>query len=109
MFTWVNKKTVESSDGFVVQFTGRFSAEYQENGKIITLDIENGSYGGKPCVLLDPEAFQHWDSESTLLPDTEQERLFNNFRDACEFQGLKMLVQKGEGPPPGAKVISWDF
>lgn len=94
MFTWLNKQGVQSDNGFVVQFTGRFTAEYRERGKTITVEIEDGFSGGRPCVILHPDAFQHWDLENAMLTDAERERLFSNFREACKFQGLNVAIEE---------------
>jgi hypothetical protein len=45
MFTWLNKQGVRSDEGFEVQSTGRFDAEYRERGKVINLAIESGVNG----------------------------------------------------------------
>ena len=95
MFTWLNKQGVQSDHGFVVQFTGRFTAEYRADGKIITLDIEDGLSGGLPCICLDPSAFERWDT-GAAIPKDEQDRLFQNLKEAMEFQGLKLVIEKGE-------------
>jgi hypothetical protein len=94
MFTWLNKQGVQSDSGFVIQFTGRFTAEYREGGKTITLDIEDGFSGGQPCVILSPDAFDRWDTENSKLTDSERERLLSNFKDACKFQGLSVVIEK---------------
>lgn len=93
MFTWLNKQGVRSDEGFEVQRTGRFNAEYREGGKIVKLEVESGVSGGLPCIILDPKAFAHW-SDGTVIPKTEQARLFRNFAEAVEFQGLKMVVEE---------------
>jgi hypothetical protein len=96
LFTWLNKQGVQSDSGFIVQFTGRFTAEYREGGKTMTVDVEIDFSAGKPCVIIGPDAFQSWDSANSRLSDSQRERLFRNFREACEFQGLKLVVEKGE-------------
>jgi hypothetical protein len=94
MLTWLNKQGVRSDRGFVFQFTGRFSAEYREGGRIATLEIESGLEGGLPCIILDPSAFSTWD-DGHPISVTQREALFSNVKDALEFQGLKMVVQAG--------------
>lgn len=98
MFTWLNKQGVQSDRGFVVQFTGRFTAEYREHGKVVTLEVEDGRSGGLPCIILDPDAFKHWDGEATPIPASQQAEMFQNVKEAMEFQGLKLVVEKGVGP-----------
>ncbi|WP_150691567.1 hypothetical protein [Pandoraea communis] len=97
VFTWLNKQGVQSDRGFVVQFTSRFTAEYRENGKTITLDIEDGMSGGLPCISVSPNAFERW-RDGTAVSKNEQDQLFQNLKEAIEFQGLKLVIEKGESP-----------
>lgn len=97
MFTWLNKQGVRSDYGFEVQFTGRFDAEYRENGKIVSLYIESGVEGGRQCILIEPSAFERW-ADGQLIPPEMQKKMFQNFKEALEFQGLKMIVQQGKSP-----------
>jgi hypothetical protein len=97
-FTWLNKQGVRSDRGFVLQFTGRFTAEYREAGRKITLHVEDGRVGDRQCILVDPNAFDRWDGDPprVKLPPEETARLFANLREAVEFQGLALVVQEGE-------------
>lgn len=95
MFTWLNKQGVKSSEGFEVQFTGRYSAEYRAGGRVVTLEVEDGISGGRPSVLVDPSAFRRWD-DGELIPEDEQQRMFDNLRRAIEFQDLVLTVQAPE-------------
>lgn len=97
MFTWLNKQGVQSDRGFALQFTGRFSAEYREHGKVVTLDVEAGLSGGLQSIILDPGAFEHWDGESAKIPASQQQQMFQNVKEALEFQGLKMVIEKAIG------------
>jgi hypothetical protein len=97
MFTWLNKQGVKSDKGFEVQRTGRFEAEYREGEKLVTLYVESGENGGLPCIILDPSAFERWDGGEPI-PADQQARMFQNFKEAMEFQDLKMVVEKGESP-----------
>lgn len=98
MFTWLNKQGVQSDRGFAVQRTGRFSAEYRERGRVVTLNVESGLHGGQPCLILDPNAFDHWDGEAAKISPSQQAEMFQNVKEALEFQGLKMVVEKGSMP-----------
>src|SRR5438270_2306530 len=98
MFTWLNKQGVQSDRGFVVQFTGRFSAEYRAGGRVAKLYVEDGTLEGQPCIIVDPDAFQHWDGEAARIPAEEQAQMFANLREAMEFQGLKLAIEKGVEP-----------
>ena len=83
-FVWLNKQGVRGDSGFVVQFTGRFSAEYHEGGSVVVVDVEDGGdSGGKPQIL--------YSRSSLLRPfagESERERVESNFRNAMAFQGL---------------------
>ena len=103
MFTWLNKQGVRSDQGFEVQRTGRFDATYREGSKVVTLYVESGRSGGLPCLIVDPSAFDRWDG-GEQIPAEQQGRLFQNLRDALEFQGLKLLIERG-APPIGARVV----
>ncbi len=98
MFTWLNKQGVQSDRGFAVQFTGRFSAEYRDRGKVVTLHVEDGLVGGQPCISVAPDAFEHWDSETARIPPEEQAQMFQNLREALEFQGLMLVVERRVEP-----------
>lgn len=90
MFTWINKQGVRSDRGFEVQFTGRFSAEYRENGKIIEIYVESG--GGMPSIIIGTDAFARWNN-GIPLPEEQRVRVLQNFKEAMEFQGLKLLIE----------------
>ena len=90
MFTWLNKQGVKSDLGFEVQRTGRFSAEYREGLKRITLDVESG--GPVPGLSISADAFLRWDGSSEVNAPEEQQRLLKNFKDALEFEGLKLYL-----------------
>ncbi|HMW49810.1 MAG TPA: hypothetical protein PKC70_16030 [Cellvibrionaceae bacterium] len=93
MFKWLNKQGVESSDGFAVQFTGRFTAEYREGHKIISLSVEDGFSNFQPCIILRSNAFNKWDSNEGKLSENEKLRIVKNFKDACSFQGLEVVIE----------------
>ena len=93
MFTWLNKQGIRSDSGFVVQFTDRFRAEYREGERIVSVYVEDGISGGIPAAIVGPDAFAHWDDDPAKFSEAERKRLFENFRFACEFQGLKMVVE----------------
>ncbi|MFT3960438.1 hypothetical protein [Propionivibrio sp.] len=94
MFKWLNKQGVESDSGFVVQFTGRFTCEYRENGQKIEIEVESGFSGGRPSVSIKRDAFAQWGRLRPFheAPAEEQARLLKNFKEAMEFQGLAVDV-----------------
>ena len=106
MFKWLNKQGVQSDRGFVVQFTGRFMAEYRDKGKVVTLDVEDGTLNGEPCIVVEPDAFQHWDGETAKIPPEEQRQMFANLREAMEFQGLKLAIERGV-EPDWRGIVPW--
>jgi hypothetical protein len=97
MFNWLNKQGVESDEGFVVQFTDRFTLEYTEKGRTTTLKIETGSSGNQGTVHIASEAFAEPRSAKAFRAERasseEQDRKIENVRRALEFQGLKLVVE----------------
>ena len=85
MFTWLNKQGVRSSDGFEVQFTGHFTAEYREGASVVIVDVENG---GNQFINFRRSAFERWSNSSVPIGPADQERMLKNFVAALEFQGL---------------------
>jgi hypothetical protein len=98
MFTWLNKQGVRSDRGFAVQRTGRFTAEYRDKGRVVSLDVEDGTLNGQPCIIVDPDAFQEWDGETAKVRPEEEVQWFQNLREAMEFQGLKLAIERGVEP-----------
>jgi hypothetical protein len=94
MFKWLNKQGVESDSGFVVQFTGRFTCEYRENGCLLEIEVEDGLMGDRPCVNIKRDVFSKWNGSclENESPAEQQVRLLRNFKDAMEFQGLSVAV-----------------
>lgn len=91
MFKWLNKQGVESDAGFIVQRTGRFTCVYQERGRTLELEVESGFMGDTPCINIRRDSFKRWSNGVTIPPD-QQEQMLQNFKEAMEFQGLKLLV-----------------
>ena len=94
MFTWLNKQGVQSDAGFVVQFTGQFTCEYREGGRILELEVEDGVIGQQPCINVKRDAFANWSVAGVKydIPEVQQLRMLQNFKDAMEFQGLHVVV-----------------
>ena len=93
-FTWLNKQGVETDEGIVVQFTGRFTAEYRDDKKLIKLDIESGIMGSKSCIHFSRSDFKKWSNGRGDLTLLEQEKAINIFKNALIFQGLVPLDEK---------------
>ena len=85
MFSWINKQGVRSSDGFEVQFTGRWTAEYREGTRYLVVDIEGTGDG---VIDFDSNAFGQWANSSITNSPADQARLHKNFVAALEFEGL---------------------
>jgi hypothetical protein len=95
MFTWLNSQAVRSDAGFEVESMGRFTIDYREGGRKISVYVENGLHGGKPCVIImEANAFARWDGDppSLTLPPEKQKQMLANFIAALEFQGLAVVV-----------------
>jgi hypothetical protein len=73
---------VESSDGFVVQRTGRFTQEYCEGDRSVEISVETGVNGGRHVVSYRRSDFHAWSSDPS-----EQARVIANYRKALEFMG----------------------
>ena len=86
MFSWINKQGVRSSEGFEVQFTSRFTAEYREDHHYLVLNVEDGANG---VIGFDPKEFEKWANSSAKNSPEEQARMLKNFLSALEFQGLQ--------------------
>jgi len=91
-FTWLNKQGVKSTKGFIVQFTGRFTAEYKEGLKKITIELEDGKLpDGRYCEIIGSNSFLKWD-EGFAISKEKQAEILQNFKDALAFQGLGLIV-----------------
>ena len=86
MFTWMNKQGVRSDEGFEVQFTGRFTAEYREGKKYLFVEVESSGNG---LIDFASEAYAKWANSSIKNGPEDQARMRKNFLAALEFQGLK--------------------
>jgi hypothetical protein len=92
-FKWLNKQGVESSKGFAVQCTGRFTSEYQEGFRKITINLEPGKLSdGKYCDIIGSDTFFRWD-DGTPIPKEKQAEILQNYKEAMEFQGIGVIVE----------------
>jgi len=93
MFTYLNKQGVKSDKGFIVQRTGRFTSEYREGTRKITIELDNAVLpDGKYCEIISLDAFSKWDNGSSISKKKQSE-ILQNFKDAMEFQGLGIVVE----------------
>lgn len=93
MFTWLNRQGVKSDKGFIVQSIGRFTIEYKEGSKCISVEVDNGRLpDGRFCEIISPDSFSKWD-DGTPVSKEKQKEILKNFTDAMEFQGLGVVVE----------------
>jgi hypothetical protein len=90
MFTWISKQGVRSSDGFEVESSGRFTIEYREGQQVLTVEVENGNYGGGPSVSIARDAFAYWDGLRTENSPLQQAKMRSNFIAAMRFQDVNV-------------------
>ena len=75
MLTWMNKQGVRSDLGFEFQFTGRFSAEYRENGKVTKIYVQ----GARPVTIYQGSIEGLWsDIPDPAMRDAERNRIIQN-------------------------------
>ena len=92
MFKWLNKQGVESSEGFSVQSIDRFTIEYKESNKCISLFVERGILpDGRVCIYIAPEAFRQWDN-GELIPEVKKVDILKKFNEAMEYQQIAVFI-----------------
>ena len=93
MFTWLNKQTVRSSEGFIVRSVSRFIIEYWEGDRCISIDVESDyALGMKPVEKISSRAFKQW-NDGTLIEKEKQTKILRNFIEAMQFQGIEVVVE----------------
>lgn len=95
MFTWLNKQGVRSDKGFEFQFTGRFTAEYCERGRVTGMYVEGG---GRSITIYEGSLEPLWASLPDPLKRAERDRIISNIRDALAFQDLNLDLVSGPEP-----------
>ena len=96
MFTWLNKQGVRSDTGFEFQFTGRFTAEYRENGRVTDMYVD-----GTPSVatIYEGSLENLWkDVANPFERKSERDRIIRNIRDALAFQNFTLDLASGPEP-----------
>ena len=95
-FTWLNKQGVRSSDGFELQRTERFKAEYREHGRTTEMHVEGN---GHSITIYEGDLRGLWERESDLsAQEQERHRIIENVRSALAFQGLALDLAAGDAP-----------
>lgn len=96
MFTWLNKQGVRSASGFEFQFTGRFTAEYREHGRVTDMYVEGS---GSAITIYDGSLERLWSGIADAgARAAERERVIANIRDALMFQELRLDLVIGPEP-----------
>jgi hypothetical protein len=105
MFTWSNKQGVRSDEGFEFQFTGRFTAEYRENGRVTDMYVEDGVGW---IIIYEGSIESLWNNKDNPFERKfERNRIVKNLQDALAFQGLRLNLVPGPEPdyePPHKNV-----
>ncbi len=99
MFTRLNPQGVQSDRGFVVQSVARFTVEYREGSRKISVYVEPGiAESGKYCDIIQRNAFERWDGDPdyVVLPVEKQEDVLANFIEAMQFLGMEVIVEDAE-------------
>lgn len=92
-FTWLNKQGVRSDAGFELQRIDRFTIEYREGPRTITIDIEDGMIDGTiPAVIMETDSIGRWDDGIPVLQD-KQFMIIANIRAALVFQGVELRLE----------------
>lgn len=93
MFEYINKQGVKSDKGFIVQSVARFTIEYREHNKCISVGVDTGRLpNGKFCEIVSSDAFATWD-DGTSISMEKQKEILKNFTEAMEFQGIGVVVE----------------
>lgn len=94
-FTWVNKRTVRSDTGFEFGFTGRFSAEYRESGRVLQIFIETG---GNVATIYENSLQSEFTQPGSTSAALSRQRIASNIRAALAFQGFTLELEPGSPP-----------
>jgi hypothetical protein len=76
----------------------RFTDEYRESDRKVTVEVERSFFGGKAHNSILPTAFERWDDEvkgDTILRE-KQATMLQNYIAANEFQGIEVVVELRE-------------
>lgn len=96
MFTWLSKQGVRSDEGFEFQRTGRFTAEYRENGRAVDMYVESAA---GIITIYEGSIERLWnDIDNPFAKKSERDRIIRNIKMAVEFQGAKLDLAPGPEP-----------
>lgn len=91
-FKFLNKQGCESSEGFSVQITGRFTIEYREGHKVIEIPWEAGKDDAtnKFVALVSTSSFSCWLDGSDV--DNPEDKI-RKFKEAMKFIDLEAVFE----------------
>lgn len=93
MFKWLNKQGVASEKGFTVQSVDRFTIQYIENKKIISIYVERGMKQDRSVyVNASLDSFVKWD-DGTPISKEKKAEIMENFKEAMEFQEIAVIYE----------------
>ena len=85
----VEQDRASKDRGFELQFTGRFTAEYREGGRVTKLHLESVQVRARHGVAVSEASLQPlWMREPEASREGERRRVLKNVREAIEFQDL---------------------
>jgi hypothetical protein len=98
VFTWINSQGVRSDRGFEVESMGRFTIEYREGDRKVSVEVEGSFFGGKAHISILPTAFERWDDDPdwATIPTEKQDKMLANFTEAMEFQEVTVAIEPAE-------------
>jgi hypothetical protein len=91
MFEWINKQGVRSTNGFVVQSTGRWSMEYREGDHILEFPVSDEDFDserGKIIMKVRIDPFPTWQPPGEFITEERRREIIENIRDALVFEDL---------------------
>ncbi|MBP9021839.1 MAG: hypothetical protein KBH06_01435 [Spirochaetes bacterium] len=92
MLKWKNKQWVESDEGFSFLFTGRYTAEYIEGDRKLSLFIEDGMSNDNYGIIIKSGSLNKWDNNQKILLN-EKDVILRNISEALEFQNINLIIE----------------
>ncbi|HOA07160.1 MAG TPA: hypothetical protein PLE16_05070 [Spirochaetota bacterium] len=92
MLKWKNKQWVESDEGFSFLFTGRYTAEYIEGDRNLSLLIEDSMSNDNYGIIIKSGSMNKWDNNQTILLN-EKDVILRNISEALEFQNINLIIE----------------
>ena len=91
MFKELNKQGIQSDEGYIVQFVGRFEVEYRDGDKYISIYVEPGrSSSGSLSLIIGKGAFEKW-ANNIPISEEQQKTILANFTKAINYFGMEVI------------------